>query len=367
MRTRILLAVLATVLVAGCSGGGGTNSSMPPAPQGPGTGTQATTQEISQAATEAAFGPIESGDLENGLYNGSMGVALSSGATTSSAFASTNGACHNGKEFTVTVISSNQKQYELKTFYDSNCTKLGRDVVALVTRNSASSESITRTATNYNLSGLVLSTRKANYSLTGTEGDFSAVVTSSVFIGTSTSPSVMFGRQFTIAPQNSTVSTIAATSGRVVNVPNPGIDKSFGHMGVLQDGTKTIDSSDNIIFAGTHSGTFIRGPYGALTLSSTPPFTVSGGTTLGTTTVTGSVTFDSTGDLSAVSITGTLWNGDGIVVTSSGSPGTIAINGTITNTSGQQVATFSVDQFGDGVITYANGGQALIIDWHVVR
>jgi len=30
------------------------------------------------------------------------------------------------------------------------------------------------------------------------------------------------------------------------------------------------------------------------------------------------------------------------------------------------VATFTVDQYGDGVITYANGSQALIIDWRIV-
>jgi hypothetical protein len=30
------------------------------------------------------------------------------------------------------------------------------------------------------------------------------------------------------------------------------------------------------------------------------------------------------------------------------------------------VATFTVDQYGDGVITFANGTQALIIDWRIV-
>ncbi len=35
--------------------------------------------------------------------------------------------------------------------------------------------------------------------------------------------------------------------------------------------------------------------------------------------------------------------------------------------SGNVLATFSVDQNGDGIITYANGNQALIIDWHIVK
>jgi len=364
MRMRIVFALLTAAAISGCSGGG-SGSALPP-PNNGGT-TQASNQEVAQAATEAAFSPIETSDLENGLFNGTMGVALSTNRAPSSAFSSTNGTCHNGKGYTVTVISPTQTQYEAKYFFDQSCAHLARDVVALVTMNSSSSESIVRTATNYNLSGLVLSTRKSNFAITGAPGDFSAVLTSGVYIGTSTNPSAQFGRQFTVAPQSSNVWTMAANSGHVVNVSNPGINESFGHQGVLQNGTISIDSSNNVVFAGTHSGTFSKGALGSLMLSASPPFTVSGGTNLGTTTVQGSVTFDATGQLAAVSITGTLWNDDKIVITSSGSPGTIAINGTITTSSGGAVATFSVDQYGDGIITYANGAQALIIDWHVVR
>jgi hypothetical protein len=366
MRTRIIFAILAAIAIAGCSGGGA-GSALPPTGNNGGASHPASNQEIAQAATEAVFTPIEAGDLENGLFNGTTGATLSTNRQPSSAFSSSNGACHNGKEYIVTVISPTQTQYEVKYFFDQSCTELARDVVSLVTMNSSSSESIVRTATNYNLSGLVLSTRKSNFAITGAPGDFSAVLTSGLFIGTSTSPAAQFGRQFTVAPQSSDVWTMAANSGHIVNDANPRVDESFGHMGVLQNGTITVDSSDNVVFAGTHAGTFSKGPYGSLTLSAAPPFTVTGGTTLGTTNVQGSVTFDAQGDLSAVAISGTLWNGDNIVVTSSGNPGTIAINGTITTSSGGAVATFSVDQFGDGVITYANGNQALIIDWHVVR
>jgi hypothetical protein len=192
-------------------------------------------------------------------------------------------------------------------------------------------------------------------------------LTGDVTIGTSTSPAVQFGHQFTVAPQSGSVSTIAANSGKVVNNGNPRINESFGHMGVLSNGTMTIDSSGNITFAASHAGTFFKGPLGSLTLSSTPPFTVSGGTELGTNNVSGSVEFDKYGNIVAVSITGTLWNGDSINVSSTGTPPGVSINGTITDPSGNNVATFSVDQNGNGIITYANGQQALIFDWHVVR
>ncbi len=359
MRTRILFAILASVVIAGCSGAG--SSLTNPSGSNPGGSTQSVSkQDVAQGATEAAFDPIEAGTLDAGLFNGNMGVTLTAAAAPQST-----GTCKNGVEHTVTVISSNQTQYETKYFYDKACAELARDVVSLVTLNSSSSETVVRTAKNYNLSGTLLSTRDTNFNITGSPGNFSAVVTSDVFIGTSTSPTIMFGRQFTVAPQSSTVYTLAANSGRVVN--NANLNHSYGHMGVLSNGTITLDISGDVTFAGSHAGTFIRGPMGALTLSSAPPFTVSGGTALGTTNLSGSVEFDANCDIVSVNVNGTLWNGDSIVVTSSGTPPTVAINGQITDPSNNPVATFTVDQYGDGVITYADGSQGLIVDWHLVR
>jgi hypothetical protein len=353
MRTRILL-ILTAIAIAGCSGG-----NMGAAP--PQSSQQSISKEdVGQAATETAFGPIESGMLDAGLFNGNMGVALSSARAPQSS-----GSCNNGVEHFVTVISPTQTQYETKYFYDKACTYLARDVVALVTMNSSSSETIVRTAKNYNLSGTLMSTRDTDFNITGSPGNFSAVIQSDVYIGTSSSATIEVGRQITVAPQSSSVFTLAANSGRVVN--NANLSHSYGHMGVLSNGTITLDDSGDVTFAGTHAGTFFRGPLGGLTLSSSPPFTVSGGTQLGTTTLSGSVEFDSNCDIVSVNVSGTLWNGDSIVVTSSGTPPTVAINGTIKDSSGNLVATFTVDQYGDGVITYANGSQGLIIDWHLVR
>ena len=103
-----------------------------------------------------------------------------------------------------------------------------------------------------------------------------------------------------------------------------------------------------------------------MTMPSAPPFSVSGGSVIGSGNATGSVAFDAAGQLIAVNVTVHTVNGFTVVMTSTGSPGSIAINGVVTNSSNQQVATFTVDQYGNGVITYANGSQALIIDWHIV-
>ena len=363
MRTRIVLAILTCVAIAGCSGGSGLGMG----PQN--STTQATKQEIAQAGTDAALAPIDLGETQVGLFDGAMGAPLSSSRAPLSTFAApASGACDNGVEHTVTAgPGPNQTTYETKYFYDKACASLAKDVLAIVTVNSASSESIARTATYYNLAGLVLATRKANYAITGAPGNFSAVVTGNVYIGTSSSAAVDFGHQFTAAPQSASVSTIAANSGRVVNDGNPFVNESFGHMGVLSNGTMTVNGSGDLTFAGSHAGTFFKGPLGSLSLSATPPFTVSGGSELGTNDVSGSVTFDALGDILSVSITGTLWNGDAITVSSSGTPPGVSINGTITDPSGAAVATFSVDQNGDGIVTFANGQQALIVDWHVVK
>ncbi|MDQ6766920.1 MAG: hypothetical protein M3Z41_03840 [Candidatus Eremiobacteraeota bacterium] len=363
MQIRVICALLAAVAIAGCSGGSGLGLGTQP------SNAQATQQEVAQAGTEAAFAAIDLGSSQVGLFNGNMGVPLSSSRAPLSTFAAApNGSCNNGIEYTVTPgPGSNQTTYETKYFYDKACTNLAKDVLAIATMNSPSSETIVRTATTYNLAGLLLTTRKSNYSITGAPGNYSAILTGNVTIGTSSSAAVLFGHQFTVAPQSANVSTIAANSGRVVNNGNPRINESFGHMGVLSNGTMTIDGSGNITFAGAHSGTFFKGSLGSLSLSSTPPFTVSGGTQLGSNNVSGSVEFDKLGNIVAVSITGTLWNGDSISVTSSGTPPGVSINGAITDPSGNNVATFSVDQNGDGLITYANGQQAIIYDWHVVR
>src|SRR5947209_2082272 len=118
---------------------------------------------------------------------------------------------------------------------------------------------------------------------------------------------------------------------------------------------------------GTRNGAAFKGALGALTLSSAPPFTVSGGTQLGTSALTGSVSFDADGDLASVSITGTLVSGNKLVVSSStAANGAVTVNGTITTPADAPVATFTTDASGNGVLTLANGTQVPIVDWHVV-
>jgi hypothetical protein len=360
MRTRLLLALIAGLTLAACSGGGGGSSTTP---SGGSNQTQSLTQqEIAQTGTEATFAAVEQGDDDNGLYSGNMGPSMSSlYRTPMSAF---DGQCHNGVEKTKTVVNSSETEYDVKYFYDSACTELAREAVSYVTING-SGESITRTKTNYNHSELLLSTRNTNFSLTGSAGNFTDTITSELTIGTATSPWAQYGRTETVStPSGSSTSTIQGNSGHTTDNENLNVAEEFGHTAQLVGVTETVDSSGDVTFAGGRNGTFYKGAIGSLTLSSSPPFTVTGGTEYGTASVTGSVTFDADGNMTAITINATLLNGDTVAMSGSGSP--LSITGTVSS-GGTTVATFVVDQFGDGVITYANGTQGQIVDWHVVK
>ena len=364
MRMRILIAVAAAIALAGCAGGG-TGGPLPNPSNGSG-GTSMTSQEAAQTGADSAMSEIQRGSLDSTLFSGSAGVLLSTARVPQSITRAT-AQCVNGVIKTVTIISPTETQYDVQTFYDAACTQLRRDSFADVQIPNSSTETIARTIKNYNNSGLLMSTRTANYSVTGSPGNFSAVVTSALDIGSETTPEEQSGHQLTVAPQNSTTWTIAGNGAHIDNDGVPSINESFGEASVLQNTTASLDSSGDVTFAGTRNKTFYKGALGSLSMPSSPPFGISGGTNLGTGTLTGSVVFDSNDNLLSVALNGTFANGNTIVVTSSGSGPTIAINGVISSPSGTQLATFSVDRFGDGLITYANGTQAVIIDWHVVK
>jgi hypothetical protein len=371
MINRIAYGVLAALglavalALAGCSGGGG--SSTPAGSNNTGGTTQPqslTTQEAAQAGTEAVFDPVETGDSENGLYNGTMGPTYM--ASVVSLQSAADGVCHNGVERTVTVISSTEKKYETKYFYDKACTELARDVVADVV-NNGTGESVTRLAKNYAANGTLLSTRTTAYSITGSTGNFTKTETSSLVIGTSTTPSAQYGHTETVATSSgSNVSSVTGNGANIVNNGNPAIDESFGHSHQLSNVTKTVDTSGNVTFAGSRTAQEFKGAIGTLVLSASSPFAITpAADQFGTASIAGSITFDTDGELTNVSINATLYNGDAIAAAGSGDP--ITVTGTVKDSSGTTIATFTVDQYGDGIITYSNGSQGLIYDWHVVK
>jgi hypothetical protein len=358
MRTTFVTALCAALLLAGCGGTGGTGLPI----SSPG-GVLSQSKSTTQAEAQSAMDPVQEDSLSSSLFDGTAGATLD--IAKRNAQLSSIG-CTNRIERTVTHVSPTETIYETKYFYDRACTQLAKDVVADVVQPSQSSETIARTSTWYNHAALQLGQRKTNFSVTGAPGNFSAVITSDFFVGSSSSPESQRGHQITVSPQSQNVYNVAGNGGWVDNDGAPSINQSVGGQGQLQNVTATVDTSGNVTFAGSHLETISKGPLGSITLSSSPPFTITGGTVLGNRTATGSVEFDNMGNLVALNVNVTLINGGSAVLTSSGTPPSVSINGTIMNSGGTVLATFSVDQYGDGTITYADGQQGIIIDWHVI-
>jgi len=358
MRSSFVCAIAASFTLAGCAGAGSgvLSSAKPP--------TQNATQDARTAA-QAAMSPVGTGDMTSGLFGGAYGQPLVI-TDNSQTFHALSQQCVNRHEFFKTQISPDETKYEIKFFYDQACTQLAKDVVADVTIPDPSDESIVRTATWFNKAGTQLANRNANFNIAGSPGNFAAVLTSAFYVGTATQPTNQFGGQLTVAPQNSTTWTIAGDHADILNIVDPRVNASYGVSAALQNVTASVDGSGDVTFAGGRTISLSAGSLYGLTMPSAPPFQVEGGTVIGTGNASGSIEFDAAGQLMAVDVNVTTVDGYNVAMTSSGSPGSIAINGVVTNSGGQQVATFTVDQYGDGVITFANGTQALIIDWRIV-
>ena len=356
--TSLLAASLAAALLTGCGGGGGTSPSAAiPNPTQSSPATQSSSvsaQDVAQSATDAAFTPIDTGEAD---------AAISSGSLTSSSARSpmsTGFACKNRRTRTITTNPDGSVTIETVDYYDQACTQKERDDVAVRTQSSGAM-TIARTITTYGMTGAQLGMRKQNYNLTGSNTNGSWTIASSFYPGTSTTPMDQLDHAVTV---NS--SSYVASTGRIVNDAAPSIDASYGRQGAT-NATIGTDASGDTTYTGTHNGSTFKGALGALTISSSPPFTIGGGTQIGSSALSGAVAYDQTGNLVSVNLTGTLLNGNTLAVTSStAANGALQVNGTVTSAAGSQVATFTTDAHGNGVLTLANGTQVPIVDWHPV-
>jgi hypothetical protein len=355
MRSSLLAAVVAAALLAGCGGGG---SSAIPGGGGSssGTGTQSlSSTDVAQSSTDAAFEPIDTGEADAGAGNGTL-----YGSSNGRSMQALGHSCKHRTTRTVTVNSDGSTTVETIHYYDDACTNVERDAVAIFS-SSGGTMHVARTVTSFNQAHLQLGVRKSNYALTGSTNNGSWVVTSAFYPGSSTTPMTQYGHSASLS-----ASAYAATTGRIANIAKPSVNASYGRQSAV-NATVSTNAANDTTFTGTRNGAHFKGALGGLTLSSGPPFTVSGGTQLGTSSLTGSVTFDSDGELLAVALTGTLPGGNTLVVTSStDANGIVTVSGTITSPAGASVATFSTDADGNGILTLANGTQVPIVDWHVV-
>jgi hypothetical protein len=141
MRDRFLtVALVASALLAGCSGGGGSSPS-PNNPGNPGSpGGTSQTQSVMAIADENAFGsPLKDfSDFDKTADTGASNAPQSSARVRTTA----TGTCVAGVEFFAPDRNNDPDSTETVDFYDLACTLEARDVVRIYTSTGTSSETV---------------------------------------------------------------------------------------------------------------------------------------------------------------------------------------------------------------------------------
>lgn len=387
MRTISLgFALTAALIVAGCGGGSSTPSS---ASSGSGSATtQSSASETAVSITNAVGSPMSSlSDYNNatsslqsiarGTESVQLGVCQTPSAGGSYEFFSPD---KNGDS------SSTEQQY----FYDTSCTQLARDIVRIWTSTGTTSETINRTAKIYAL---------GNATAIATRTDVETIKNATFDQYGFAIPADGFARANAGTLQYSGTNSVASDDELVVS-PSAGASESFcgdsaGYNvngvaslgetfgwqgGAFSAGTRTVNADGSVTWTATHAGSTAKGAIGSLSIGvgtqntacpiTTPMFTLVGGTSLGSYSIPAVASYKS-GLLIGLTISNaTLASGATLTVTTNTgvSPtNTNFITGVIAN-AGTQVATFTVDAFGEGTLTMSSGGtQYVITDWHVVK
>jgi hypothetical protein len=383
-----LVAAVCAVALSACGGGGGGSASATPA--GPGTpGSTPTPAPIQAAGIQRADAAQAlasfNGTRQVTLYSGVGGTSIASVRRTIDAVAArvtdgyrrgfrivlgsgqravasvTYSACSAGIETATNVVSPGEEQAYARLFYDAACTKLYQDIFVDVIATSATSAGATGTSTLYDRNGTAYDyqTIALTISATGLHSATFSIITDDA-AGPTLPKTATLGVACAVAPA-SVACGIGAVARASALAQDLGATASINASGTAaSNGTVTIPVSG--------SAASYAGAPGALSLAQAafPNFAVSGGTLTGSGSFQGTFTYTPSGVLVSGSCTLTDAAADGTVtVTSAGTPAT-SVNGVITRTStGQTLATFTVDANGNGTITYGNGSTGRIVNWQI--
>lgn len=384
MRVHTVPALVAALLLSGCGGSSTSGTSAPPS--GSSASQSQAQSEESTVGTDAVGAPAKSlSDL-----NTETDSPLTAQAYVRSAFSVALGTCHSGEEFYSPDKNADVNSTETQYFYDSGCTLLARDIVRIFVSVGTSTEMITRTAKLYasgsSTPGAVRTDSVAilnaqfdkygyplpavGYSRSATgELDLSGVKT------------IVSDDEIVMSPSSGTVNAFCGDSAGFNATGIAALGETTGWNGVLSNASRTVNTDGSITYDTTHIGTTYKGAIGSLAVVigsqnivcplSAPMFTLGGGTMIDSYTIPVVVTFLH-GAIENLAITnGKLANGDVLNVstrTTLSFANSGFISGTIATASGTQVATLTLDAFGDGTLTVASTGKQFVItDWHVIR
>jgi hypothetical protein len=396
MRAHLTLVCLATVALAACSGGG-SGGGLPTASGGSGTTTPQSsaqsTNEQAVAVTNGVGTPVKN----FASYEQTISTATSSGVASNVRFAAqmrsaatASGTCKNGVEFFSPDSAGDPNSTETKLFYDVACTDLASDAVRLFTSTGSSAETVARTEMLYapnNATAIATRTSTAaianatfdTYGFAIAADGFSRSATSQLSIGSA--KTIAWGDEIVMTPASSGTNEFCEDSAGYSVTGSATLGETFGWAGgVLGGGSRTVNSDGSVTWTATHSGAGYKAPIGGLAIATgalnsacpiaTPAYTLTGGTSVGTYSIPLVATYRA-GMLVSLSVTGaTLTNGNTLSISTT--PGALPsssnfITGTISQTT-TQIASFSVNAFGDGILTVTKtGAQFVITDWHVVK
>jgi hypothetical protein len=409
---RLCFAAVFIASVAACGGGGGGGGSMPGTTSGggaPALSTQAKEQSVAGSALA-----VTGNSMDEDQFGGSgsaMTFALQrafasrNGSEQTSPAPSSSPSCQNGVEYTQTSTGSNSFTVTVEFFYDSGCTQ-PRKLVTLNVSFSSSGGSANGTEELWDSSGNVVDYKTDSATFTFQSNSYqlaSITVQRTVAAQPSATPfaekgfTCLFGTGNPVDCGNGLVATINSQFGPHIYAtmtPAPGSSAmpsasasptasptpyEIGFTGTVT-GTQVSPSPSASPSGGqgwgwnpqgaqlqlSIAGTGYMGATQSMTIASgtAPAWSITGGTQIATLTGTANLGFGPSGMFSNVNVT-LNDTADGLTITLTSSQGR-ELTGSVTNSSGQTVATVSVDVNGDGVIDYTTGATAQIRDWVIL-
>jgi hypothetical protein len=292
-----------------------------------------------------------------------------------------------GYEFFQPDKSGDQESTERIVFYDSGCVQKAMDVVRIVSDQTASTETVTRTITRWSQGQTQLSSRTETTHYSNAQQGFDSYgypVVDTGLVRESTSTFSLSGPNAFTVNQNDEFIVGAGGSPLTFCADNAGLNAKgtagFQTQTDSSNGTITIDSSNNIIFTMTRLGlTYQNGQQMTLNTGttnthcpiSTPAYFVSGGHGAQYTlplfvkfSGSPSTAIPPVIDMHTVS-PATFPNGETLTVATDLQSG--SITGTLSNSAGE-VSKFIVDGFGDGTLSVDSTGKHYTINsWHVAQ
>ncbi|HZT13142.1 MAG TPA: hypothetical protein VFA29_10075 [Candidatus Baltobacteraceae bacterium] len=391
MQKRILALIsslLAASLLAACSGGGG---GAPPAVPGPpnnggGGNDPNALAYVAISAMNAVGAPIQGNSDSNEVGGGGGGTGACK------PLAGNNGAT----AFFAPDKANDPNSTERLRYYDTSCQQVATDTVRIITAHDpvAGTETVQRTITKFAPNATTptsVRTETANYTTPNNNFDgngypiivpgLTRMSQSQLTIGGTLTANT--ADEYIAGPVVSPSQTSFCGDNAGYNVIGAAtLNQTFGWSSATDssNGMRTVNPDGSVTFTTNRVGAAYNGPIGSMSINTgtlntacpigTPAFSinVSGGL-IGDFSVPVQAQFNSGNLVNLTIANGSLGNGYTLnVSTNSKLSGTNSqfITGSINDSTGKQVANFSMSAIGIGALQVSTGQHFQIIDWHVV-